>query len=72
MENNILAKAEQEIQTLSNDVLVAALKGDIDVLRLIHEELADRGHSAKTGEWIGFAAAQDELFDRWHDQEIRW
>jgi len=45
------------IQIALNKVLAAAARGELDLNRLAHEELASRGLDAQ-GEWVGFERAK--------------
>lgn len=50
------AVARSHLQPIPTVVLTAAVRGDIDLLRLVRAELAARGVDLD-GEWIGFPAA---------------
>lgn len=51
------AAARSHLQPIPTAVLTAAIRGDIDLLRLVRAELAARGVNLD-GEWIGFQAAR--------------
>lgn len=51
------AVARSHLKPIPTRVLTAAVRGDIDLLRLVRAELAARGVNLD-GEWIGFQAAR--------------
>lgn len=57
------AKAAEQIQTLSNDVIAALANGLLDVNVLLRAELASRGLNL-AGTWVGFAQARTELLGK--------
>ncbi|MGV6851299.1 MAG: hypothetical protein ACWA5R_03850 [bacterium] len=70
MENNILWVIEEAIHDFDTELLRSAINDEVNVLKLMHEELADRGISLKTGEHIGHIEASDEMQERWKNTEI--
>lgn len=48
---------EGQLQCLSNDVLVAVHKGELDITKFLKSAMASRGLD-NDGKWIGFAAAK--------------
>lgn len=49
----------EQIQCLDTKTLVAAARGEIDLVMLFRQELAARGMSQQ-GAWVGFARAAEE------------
>lgn len=54
---------EMCLQALDTSILIAAARGEIDLNALARKELASRGISPRTGAWVGFAKAAQELAD---------
>lgn len=50
------AMARSHLQPIPTSVLTAAVRGDLDLMRLVRAELAARGVDLD-GDWIGFPAA---------------
>lgn len=53
--------ADYILQAVATEMLLKVARGEIDLNELARREIANRGLSAKTGEWIGFKAAAEEL-----------
>jgi hypothetical protein len=49
------------LQLADTDMLVEAATGGIDLNQIAREILANRGFDQKTGRWIGFEAAREQL-----------
>jgi hypothetical protein len=49
------------MQLADTDMLVEAATGGIDLNQIAREILANRGFDQKTGRWIGFEAAREQL-----------
>jgi hypothetical protein len=49
------------MQLADTDILVEAATGGIDLNQIAREILANRGFDQKTGRWIGFDAAREQL-----------
>jgi hypothetical protein len=49
------------MQLADTDMLVEAATGGIDLNQIAREILANRGIDKKTGRWIGFEAAREQL-----------
>ena len=47
----------EQLQTLDTDLIVAVLAGQIDLQRLLREQLVNRGLD-QAGKWVGFDAAR--------------
>lgn len=47
-----------ELQTISSDLLSAAVRGEIDLNKLAREVLANRGQD-ETGKWVGVDKAAE-------------
>ena len=43
---------------INNSILIAAIKGEIDLVKLAKKEMANRGLGLN-GEWIGFKKAEE-------------
>ena len=66
MENSSLeSKIKSELQTYNTDLLVAILKGDLDMKYLVHSELKNR-YLDPDGKWVG----PQGLKDVWKDYVI--
>lgn len=53
-------RAAAHFQTIPTDVLTAFVRGDVNALATVLDELANRGRNPLTGEWIGFEGAAQE------------
>lgn len=52
------------IQLATSKVLVAVVRGELDLNRLAREELAARGQDSN-GVWVGFKRAKILLYEEW-------
>ena len=50
--------AQEYLQTIPNDIVAAAARGEIDLNRLAQIELASRGLDMN-GKWVGFPRARE-------------
>lgn len=53
-------RAAAHFQTIPTDVLTAFVRGDVNALATVLDELASRGRNPLTGEWIGFEGGRAE------------
>jgi len=51
-------RAASHLQTMPADVLTAIVRGDVNALGVVLDELASRGLDPASGRWIGFPAAK--------------
>lgn len=58
---------KEDLQTLSNDTLLAAARGEFDIVKLMHAQLVSRGISPTALGWVGTRKAFDEFVERWEE-----
>ena len=65
---NDLDQIMDQLKTLNNDVLLMAVRGEIDIVKLLHTQLVIRGMSAEKATWVGSMKASAEFEDKWGEE----
>lgn len=63
-----LQNIKEQLQTLDNDLLMAVVSGEVDIVKLMHAQLVNRGISQEAMGWVGKAKAEQEFMSRWNEE----